>query len=62
MKQYAQRLITFSNSSDTKYKSKGKKIKHKNKFGMVAKASDYVVNPQIWPHTACIYFVFLLGE
>jgi hypothetical protein len=30
--------------------------------GMVAKATDYVVNPQIWPHTARIYFAFLLGE
>jgi hypothetical protein len=39
-----------------------KKIKGKNKSGMVAKASDYVVNPQIWPHTARIYFAFLLGE
>jgi hypothetical protein len=36
-----------SNSSDTKYKSKSKKIKRKNKSGMVAKASDYVVNPQV---------------
>jgi hypothetical protein len=33
-------------SSDTKYKSKSKKIKRKNKSGMVAKATDYVVNPQ----------------
>ena len=49
-----------SNSSNTKYKSKSKKIKRKS--GMVAKASDYVVNPQIWPHTARIYFAFLFGE
>ena len=51
-----------SSSSDTKYKSKSKKIKRKNKSGLVAKASDYVVNPQIWPHTARIYFAFLFGE
>ena len=41
-----------SSSSDTKYKSKSQKKKRKNKSGMVAKASDDVVNPQIWPHTA----------
>ena len=52
----------YVSSSDTKYKSKSKKIKHKNKSGLVAKASDYVVNPQIWPHTARIDFAFLLGE
>jgi hypothetical protein len=49
-------------SSGTKYKSKSKKIKRKNKSGMVAKASDYVVNPQIWPHTARIYLSFCLGS
>ena len=45
-----------SNSSGTKYKSKSKKIKRKNKSCMVAKATDYVVKPQIRPHTARIYF------
>lgn len=44
-----------SSSSGTTYKNKSKKIKPKNKSGMVAKASDYVVNPQIWPHTVLQY-------
>jgi len=49
------KFYSESDSGSSKNKSKKNKSKRKSKSGMVAKASDDVVNPQTWPQTALQY-------
>jgi hypothetical protein len=54
-KTYKNKFYSESDSGSSNNKSKKKKSKYITKSGMVAKASDDVVNTQTWPRTALQY-------